>query len=87
MISGLLGTKLHPPPIPPKRVPRPFLVQRLNEGLESGRQITLVSAPAGFGKMVCVSEWVMGLESPVTRLQWMPATWPPDCYQDRTFTD
>lgn len=63
-----LVTKLRPPPIPPTRIPRPHLVQRLNEGLHSGRRITLVSAPAGFGKTVCVADWVHGLDRPVTWL-------------------
>ena len=52
---------------------RPHLIQRLNEGLEVGRQITLVSAPAGFGKTLCVSEWVDALELPVTWLSLDPS--------------
>lgn len=40
----------------------------MNEGLEAGRQITLVSAPAGFGKTSCISEWVNGLDPPVAWL-------------------
>ena len=72
-MSGLLATKLHRPPIPPKRVQRPHLIQRLNEGLEFGRQITLVSAPAGFGKTTCISEWVNTLDLPVTWLSLDPA--------------
>jgi LuxR family maltose regulon positive regulatory protein len=32
-------------------VPRPRLIERLNAGL--GRKLTLVSAPAGFGKIDC----------------------------------
>jgi LuxR family maltose regulon positive regulatory protein len=67
-MSRLLATKLHHPSIPPKRVQRSRLIQRLNEGLESGRQVTLVSAPAGFGKTTCISEWVNALDSPVTWL-------------------
>jgi LuxR family maltose regulon positive regulatory protein len=67
-MSSLLATKLHSPSLLPKRVQRPHLVQRLNEGLESGRQITLVSAPAGFGKTTCASEWVNALGCPVTWL-------------------
>ena len=39
---------------------RPRLVERLNEGLSSGRKLTLISAPAGFGKTTLVSEWVAG---------------------------
>ena len=36
---------------------RPRLVQRLNEGLAAGRRLTLISAPAGFGKSMCAGEW------------------------------
>jgi len=39
----------------------PRLVQRLNEGLEAGRRLTLISAPAGFGKSTCAGEWVASL--------------------------
>jgi len=37
-------------------VSRPRLVERLNAGLH--RKLTLVSAPAGFGKTTLLSEWV-----------------------------
>jgi LuxR family maltose regulon positive regulatory protein len=40
----------------------------MNEGIQAGRRITLVSAPAGFGKTTCVSEWVNSLNQPVTWL-------------------
>jgi LuxR family maltose regulon positive regulatory protein len=72
-MTTLLATKLHQPALPPKRVQRPLLVRRLNEGLASGRQITLVSAPAGFGKTTCISEWVSALELPVGWLSLDPA--------------
>lgn len=62
LMPGLLGTKLHPPAVPARRVYRPHLVLRLNEGLEAGRHLTLVSAPAGFGKTTCVGDWVATLE-------------------------
>jgi LuxR family maltose regulon positive regulatory protein len=52
----LLQTKLYIPPIRSELVPRPRLLQRLNEGLQ--RSLALVSAPAGFGKTTLVSEWV-----------------------------
>jgi len=35
-------------------VPRPRLIERLNAGLH--RKLTLVSAPAGFGKTTLLSE-------------------------------
>ena len=72
--SNLLVTKLHRPSPPVKRVQRPSLIQRLNEGMELNRQVTLVSAPAGFGKTTCVSEWVDTLDNwPVTWLSLDPS--------------
>ena len=38
-------------------VPRPRLGERLKEGM--GRKLTLISAPAGFGKTTLLSEWRM----------------------------
>jgi LuxR family maltose regulon positive regulatory protein len=68
-MSGLIATKLRRPSIPAKRVQRPRIIQRLNEGLEFNRQVTLVSAPAGFGKTTCVAEWVNTLvQRPVSWL-------------------
>jgi LuxR family maltose regulon positive regulatory protein len=72
MPSNLLETKLHKPTSAPRRVPRPHLIRRLDEGLASGRRITLVSAPAGFGKSTCVSEWVSSLDRAVSWLSLDP---------------
>ena len=56
----LLATKLYIPPPPPKVVVRTRLIERLDEGLSAGRTpgVTLISAPAGFGKTTLVSEWI-----------------------------
>ena len=51
----ILATKLFIPPPRPEVVLRPRLIERLNEGLASGRWLTLVSAPAGFGKTTLIS--------------------------------
>jgi LuxR family maltose regulon positive regulatory protein len=40
----------------------------LNEGLALERRVTLVSAPAGFGKTTCVAQWVHALDHPVAWL-------------------
>jgi len=64
----ILATKLYIPPPPPKVVSRPRLLDRLNEGLTSGRKLALISAPAGFGKTTLVSEWVAVCERPVAWL-------------------
>jgi LuxR family maltose regulon positive regulatory protein len=62
----ILTTKLYIPPPPPKVVPRPRLSERLNAGLH--RKLTLISAPAGFGKTTLVSAWVAGCDRQVAWL-------------------
>ena len=61
----LLQTKLYVPPIRPEVVSRPRLLERLNAGLPARnaflRALTLISAPAGFGKTTLVSEWVQAM--------------------------
>ena len=56
MPTPILTTKLYVPRLRPNVVNRPRLLERLNEGLH--RKLTLISAPAGFGKTTLVSEWV-----------------------------
>jgi LuxR family transcriptional regulator, maltose regulon positive regulatory protein len=66
MSAPILATKLYVPPPQPKVVPRPRLIERLSEGLH--RRLTLISAPAGFGKTTLVSEWLAGCEQPAAWL-------------------
>ena len=66
MATPILATKLYIPPPRPKAVLRPRLIERLNEGLH--RKLTLISAPAGFGKTTLVSEWLAGCERPAAWL-------------------
>ncbi len=66
MSSPILATKLYIPPARPELVARPRLIERLNAGLH--RKLTLISAPAGFGKTTLVSEWVAGCERPAAWL-------------------
>lgn len=68
MVSPLLRTKLHVPVPHPDLVPRPRLVERLNEGLCLGRPLTLVSAPAGYGKTTLIAQWLQTVDRPVTWL-------------------
>lgn len=58
MPTPILATKLYIPPPRANAVARPRLIGRLNEGL--GGRLTLISAPAGFGKTTLVSEWLAG---------------------------
>src|SRR5215207_1891511 len=60
MSTPILTTKLYVPPPRPHAVLRPRLTGRLNEGLH--RKLTLISAPAGFGKTTLLGEWVAGCE-------------------------
>jgi LuxR family maltose regulon positive regulatory protein len=64
MATRLLTTKLYIPPVRPQLVARPHLIERLNRGLDSGHALTLVAAPAGFGKTTLLSEWIADRESP-----------------------
>jgi LuxR family transcriptional regulator, maltose regulon positive regulatory protein len=52
----LVSTKLRPPEARPRLVARPRLTEKLER--ESGRRLTLVSAPAGFGKTTLLNEWL-----------------------------
>ncbi|MFI5260087.1 MAG: LuxR C-terminal-related transcriptional regulator [Candidatus Limnocylindrales bacterium] len=62
----LLATKLNVPPHRGKIVRRPRLDERLSEGL--ARKLTLVSAPAGFGKTTLIAGWAEGCRLPVAWL-------------------
>ena len=58
MSVPILATKLYIPPPRSKVVLRPRLIERLNAGLTAKHKLTLISAPAGFGKTTLVSEWI-----------------------------
>jgi len=58
MLPTLLKTKLYMPPVRPELVSRQRLLDRLSDGLNRGRRLSLVSAPAGFGKTTLVSDWL-----------------------------
>jgi LuxR family maltose regulon positive regulatory protein len=71
MATPLLNTKLYIPSVRPELVPRPRLTERLNEGMT--RKLTLVSAPAGFGKTALLSEWIhcRGGVTPPLQARWV----------------
>ena len=66
MSTPLLKTRLYIPSTRSDMVSRPRLIERLNAGLD--RKLTLVSAPAGFGKTTLVGEWLSGVERSSTWL-------------------
>lgn len=65
----LLETKLHIPRRPPGRVARPRLRDRV--GASAASTLTLVSAPAGFGKTSLLSEWLDSLPSDGPARAWL----------------
>lgn len=58
-----LATKLYVPSVRPNFVPRPKLLDRLSDGVKS--KLTLISAPAGFGKTSLLAAWLKQSEIPV----------------------
>jgi len=54
--AQILTTKLYVPRTRPTLVPRPRLTERLNAGLSG--MLTLIAAPAGFGKTTLLSDWL-----------------------------
>lgn len=65
----LLETKLYAPRPRPGVVPRPRLTEQLNRGTES--KLTLVSAPAGFGKTTLVAEWLAAVPADERQVAWL----------------
>lgn len=66
MATPILNTKLHIPQIRPNLVSRLRLNSRLEEGMDG--KLTLVCAPAGYGKTTLVSAWVEQTDRPVAWL-------------------
>src|ERR1700751_6133904 len=69
MAGPLLETKLHVPRWRRSLVARPRLSERLSRGAESA--LTLVSAPAGFGKTTLLAEWLAGAAADERSVAWL----------------
>ncbi len=64
--TSLIHTKLYRPRLGSDLIPRPRLFERLNAGL--GGKVTLVCAPAGFGKTTLLVEWMETIDRPTAWL-------------------
>ena len=73
MPTSVLATKLFVPARRPNLVARSRLTEQLNAGFDSGHRLTLISAPAGFGKTTLVSDWIdqNTRRRPDTRIAWL----------------
>ena len=58
----IIRTKLHRPPVTKDLVPRSHLLERLEYCRQ--RPLTLISAPAGYGKSTLASSWLGTCECP-----------------------
>jgi LuxR family transcriptional regulator, maltose regulon positive regulatory protein len=67
--DSLVSTKLRPSQARPKLVARPRLTAKLER--EAGRKLTLISAPAGFGKTTLLVEWLKGREEGNQSVAWV----------------
>jgi LuxR family transcriptional regulator, maltose regulon positive regulatory protein len=63
MPGTTLLTKLSIPPVSPVALSRVLLLKQLNQGLSC--KLTLISAPAGFGKTTLLEEWASGNTAPL----------------------
>lgn len=61
-ILPILTTKLYRPPVSPDLEQRVRLIQRLEHNRQ--RPLTLISAPAGYGKTMLASMWLESCSSP-----------------------
>ncbi|NPV85900.1 MAG: hypothetical protein HPY45_07825 [Anaerolineae bacterium] len=72
MLDSLLTTKLFIPPLHSGVITRPRLVNDLLKDMH--RRLTLISAPAGFGKTTLLNEWVQAIRSKkedISQVAWL----------------
>jgi LuxR family transcriptional regulator, maltose regulon positive regulatory protein len=60
----LLSTKLYIPSLHTQVVLRQSILDLMNDGLSIGKRLTLVCAPAGYGKTTLVCEWLQKIPQP-----------------------
>src|SRR5512134_3759917 len=65
MPDPLLMTKVSLPKLRHMLVPRKKVLRQLSEGVQEGHLLTLVSAPAGYGKTTTLRMWVEEAGCPV----------------------
>lgn len=73
MAMPVLATKLFIPPPRSQALIRSRITRKLDEGLRAGARLSLISAPAGFGKTSVLSEWVASCRrsDPELRVAWL----------------
>jgi LuxR family maltose regulon positive regulatory protein len=69
-LDWLVRTKLQPPPPRSDAILRPRLLAALHEALAS-RRLTLISAPAGYGKTTLLTQALSSPPSPLSSVSWL----------------
>ncbi|MBK8022859.1 MAG: hypothetical protein IPK19_15870 [Chloroflexi bacterium] len=68
MIRALLSTKITLPPVQQGHISRGRL--SADPGRQANLRLILISAPAGFGKSICLLEWCHALRQDGTKIVW-----------------
>ncbi len=71
MNQRLLATKFHTPNRRDSSVVRPRLLEQLTAGLQERRKLTLISAPAGYGKTTLAAQWLHSLIGAKQKVAWL----------------
>lgn len=71
MPTPILATKLHIPTWQESIMPRPRLLEQLTAGLQEHHKLTLISAPAGYGKTTIVTDWIHSLSDSNPKIAWL----------------
>ena len=69
MVGGLLESKYRVPTRRPNAVARPRLAERLSAASQS--ELTVLSAPAGFGKTTALTEWLATVPAEASFIAWL----------------
>jgi hypothetical protein len=69
VVGGLLESKYRVPTRRPNAVARPRLAERLSAASQSA--LTVLSAPAGFGKTTALTEWLATVPAEASFIAWL----------------
>lgn len=64
-MDPLLFTKYQSPPVLAECLERPRLVENLSAQMQAGARLTMISAPAGYGKTTLLASWLSKMDIPV----------------------
>ncbi|MHB8133940.1 MAG: LuxR C-terminal-related transcriptional regulator [Anaerolineaceae bacterium] len=66
-----MATKFYIPVFNPALLQRDHLLKQLDEGIQSGKSLILVCAPAGYGKTTLLSHWISTQKTSQFRFTWL----------------